>query len=151
MARQVLSDLWWVNGVWGAVNLFPMYPLDGGQALRAALRHWWKDRAETLALLISLGVSLAVSLWMASLQRWWAMIMTGAFALSNISQLLGRQRKSRNEALTMQTIVRVRNKEGARATVGKMRAHQVELHLLVLLERTFREAGWEKEADETAA
>lgn len=33
----LFNDLLWVNLTWGAVNLFPIYPLDGGQAMRYLL------------------------------------------------------------------------------------------------------------------
>ena len=35
--RRVLSDIVWVNVGWGILNLMPMKPLDGGNALHALL------------------------------------------------------------------------------------------------------------------
>ena len=32
-ARELVSDLLWINIAWSALNLLPIWPLDGGQAL----------------------------------------------------------------------------------------------------------------------
>lgn len=36
--HQLVDQLLWVNVGWGVLNLLPIYPLDGGQALEAGLR-----------------------------------------------------------------------------------------------------------------
>ena len=41
ITSTVVGDLIWVNVGWSLVNLLPMMPLDGGNALRAALSMKW--------------------------------------------------------------------------------------------------------------
>lgn len=45
-ARAILGDFVWASGIWGVVNLVPILPLDGGQALRAVLRMISPARAD---------------------------------------------------------------------------------------------------------
>jgi stage IV sporulation protein FB len=51
----------WINVVWGALNLLPVWPLDGGQVVRAALVEIAGDNGYALARLVSLVTSGAVA------------------------------------------------------------------------------------------
>lgn len=53
LAREALGFLFWINLVWGILNLFPIWPLDGGQISRDFL-DWLVPRN---GIFISLGLS----------------------------------------------------------------------------------------------
>lgn len=66
---QLLRDILWVNVGWGLLNLLPLYPLDGGQALSAGLRALAPVRGERVALMISIAVAIGAA-WVAISARW---------------------------------------------------------------------------------
>lgn len=78
MLTLVVRDLLWVNVGWGIVNLLPLWPLDGAQALKGGLELVMPGRAERVVLMISVGtaaVAGAVALsfgwvWGALLPAW---------------------------------------------------------------------------------
>ena len=57
--QGVLGDFVWASGIWGAVNLAPVLPLDGGNALQAVLGMIAPARAEQGARLVSAIAGLA--------------------------------------------------------------------------------------------
>lgn len=63
IAWTVIEDLLWVNIGWSIFNLFPMMPLDGGNALRSALSlRWGRLRATRWAATTGLIVGVALAL-----------------------------------------------------------------------------------------
>jgi stage IV sporulation protein FB len=58
--KFTLYYLIWINGVWGLMNLFPVFPLDGGQICREIIR--WKSsrHGDVLALTISIYTAIAL-------------------------------------------------------------------------------------------
>jgi Zn-dependent protease len=58
----------WINSFWGLLNLLPLWPLDGGRIAVEVGAALLGRRGQTLALLLSLAVSLlllvVVLLWM---------------------------------------------------------------------------------------
>ncbi len=55
---RILAMTVWVNFVWGAVNLLPVLPFDGGQVLSAALGPTRQRLTATVSLLFGLAVAL---------------------------------------------------------------------------------------------
>lgn len=89
----------WVTTYWGLMNLLPVYPLDGGQALRAWLEKTNGERGLLQSLWISVVVGGAVAA-MALLGRGglWLAILYGWCAWSSYQaiQSLGRPRWARD-------------------------------------------------------
>src|SRR5262249_24538182 len=57
LAKAALVDLFWINLIWGILNLFPIWPLDGGQISRDFL-DWLLPRNGAP---IAFGISLALA------------------------------------------------------------------------------------------
>ena len=57
------ANLIFVNLVWGIFNLFPVFPLDGGQVSRELCEAKWRGRGLQIALKISVGVAAAVVIY----------------------------------------------------------------------------------------
>jgi Zn-dependent protease len=78
LLATVLRDLIWANVGWGIVNLLPILPLDGAQALRALVRERAKDRTDDRIRIVSTvtaagacGVALERGMiWAAFLALW---------------------------------------------------------------------------------
>lgn len=68
----------WINLLWGALNLLPMLPLDGGKIMRSLLQAATRGRGEMAAQYVSVGVGAVVALmafranwpWLALLSAW---------------------------------------------------------------------------------
>jgi Zn-dependent protease len=58
---EAVNNLLFVNFYWSLVNLLPVYPLDGGQILRACLAHRRGALGRTCALQISIGVAASIA------------------------------------------------------------------------------------------
>jgi Zn-dependent protease len=58
--RGFLDDLWLVSIFWALLNLIPVFPLDGGQMLAAAMG----PRRRRMMLQISIGIAVMGALWL---------------------------------------------------------------------------------------
>lgn len=56
------------NLFWTVLNLLPILPLDGGQLLRLTLERWWGVRGIRYALVASIAIALAMSIFFLSRQ-----------------------------------------------------------------------------------
>lgn len=61
-ARDALRAFLWVNVGWGALNLLPILPLDGGRILQATLVTLWGEPGGRAARVLSLVLGVAVGL-----------------------------------------------------------------------------------------
>jgi Zn-dependent protease len=60
----LMFDLLQINLFWGLINLLPVFPLDGGQVLRAALTHTRRDGfRESLMVSIAVAAVIALLAW----------------------------------------------------------------------------------------
>lgn len=86
--RAALLGLTVLNLFWGVFNLLPIYPMDGGQALRfgLAMRMPWRS-AVTTSLAISIVVGAVLAVWIATLGQLFAAVLIGYFAWRNWSEL----------------------------------------------------------------
>ena len=57
---HMIGDLLWINVLWGAVNLLPIYPLDGGQVSREVCILGQPQRGMILSLQISMFAAAAM-------------------------------------------------------------------------------------------
>ncbi|HTJ84635.1 MAG TPA: hypothetical protein VL400_23105 [Polyangiaceae bacterium] len=79
----VLTDLVMVNLGWGLLNLLPILPLDGGQALDALLRRAGIADAAARTRQVSIGVAAAGAALALVLGAWDLVLMGGALAAYN--------------------------------------------------------------------
>jgi len=83
----MIWNLLWINILWGAVNLLPIYPLDGGQVSRelCQLSH------PSEGLILSLRISMIAAIGMAIVGIFWqsllVVLMFGYFAYSSYKNL----------------------------------------------------------------
>lgn len=94
MARIAVILLIEVNLYWGALNLLPMMPLDGGNAMAHGLGAVMGEKGMTLAHYISLVVALAAGLFAWSFgYGWWPVLLAGMFAFQNIRAVMPAQKQ----------------------------------------------------------
>ena len=53
VASSFVFDLLWVSLLWGIINLFPIYPLDGGQIARELFQLWHPREGIRYSLMLS--------------------------------------------------------------------------------------------------
>ncbi len=64
LALSFLDALLWINIVWGVLNLFPIWPLDGGRVAREVLTLLMKpSTGVVVSLVISAVVAAGLALW----------------------------------------------------------------------------------------
>lgn len=64
LVRYTLAVLWYVNLVWGLVNLLlPVFPLDGGRIVGELFVRYDRRRGAERAELLSIGASGAIAVW----------------------------------------------------------------------------------------
>jgi Zn-dependent protease len=108
LKRAILSDLFWINLVWGLVNLLPIWPLDGGQISKDVFAILSPRNGASIAL----GISMVLSGLMALnslvvmnggklLPSWvpagglWTVLMFGYLAVGSFMALQEEQRRGR--------------------------------------------------------
>jgi Zn-dependent protease len=62
--ERMIDDLLWVNILWGLINLFPVYPLDGGQFFREVLTLFNPRDGVRQSLMLSIGTAIALAVFM---------------------------------------------------------------------------------------
>ena len=85
--RLALADLLKINLVWGILNLFPLWPLDGGQILGAGLGMVSPRNGMRWAHVVGLLVAGAIAVWLATLSDWWMALWFGYFGFINYQML----------------------------------------------------------------
>ena len=64
VTATVVNDLLWINIFWSLVNLLPMMPLDGGNALRSGLSiPFTRYKATRWASMVGAGIGALLALW----------------------------------------------------------------------------------------
>ena len=92
LGQQILVDLIFINLGWGILNLIPMYPLDGGQSLEAALQLAKVKRAEQVTSAVGVVLAAGVGVWAVQRGRFLLLLIVVFLAMTNISRLRpGRQ------------------------------------------------------------
>lgn len=82
-ATLVVANLLWVNILWGAVNLLPIYPLDGGQVARELFTLRNARRGIVVSLWLSLVVAGAMAAWGLSQRLIFVAFLFGFLAYGN--------------------------------------------------------------------
>ncbi|MBI5532704.1 MAG: tetratricopeptide repeat protein [Deltaproteobacteria bacterium] len=85
VARAV-KDLLWINLGWGAVNLFPVIPLDGGNVARMVLGSEEEGYIRALYVSVVVGPLVAVAAYLSGLV--WAAMLFALFSMSAVRQLI---------------------------------------------------------------
>ncbi|KAA0233016.1 MAG: hypothetical protein JJLCMIEE_03108 [Acidimicrobiales bacterium] len=116
----ILSAIVWVNVGWGALNLLPVLPLDGGNVMAAALEAVQGSKGRRTAAAVSVAVAVAGAVLAVTYQLWFAAMFAAFFALMNYRQLqAGRQRRELND-------LQVRAERAVRAVMSGDRAKGIE-------------------------
>lgn len=82
---KLLEWLVAVNFIWGACNLVPMLPWDGGNALHGALDHLTKGRGLRPTAVVTIITALAIAglIFFYAPGRWWPLLLCGlSFAIA---------------------------------------------------------------------
>lgn len=91
------SYLLWVNVAWGAVNLVPLLPLDGGHVMAAALDAATKGRGRLASQVVSIAVAIGLcvaAVWL----RWpWVALLAAWAGTSTFGGLRETRAESRDE------------------------------------------------------
>jgi Zn-dependent protease len=82
-------DFLWVSVGWGLVNLAPIRPLDGGQALEAVLGGLGARRPRRIAGLVSVGAGVLLAVIALGSGWVWAGALSGILAYNNAQELRG--------------------------------------------------------------
>jgi Zn-dependent protease len=62
--KVAIRDLLWINLVWSIFNLFPIWPLDGGQIMRQLARKFMPRHGEQRAMLASVAFAVIIGVLM---------------------------------------------------------------------------------------
>ncbi len=86
--NELLSNLFFINILWGVINLLPIYPLDGGHVARELCLFGADSRTGMiLSLRISIFTAIAMALVGLSSQSLFVVLMFGYFAYSSYKTL----------------------------------------------------------------
>lgn len=83
VVRNFVNDLLWINLWWGVFNLFPIWPLDGGQMTGIALGMVNPRNGVRWGHVVSLLTAGSLAIWKASDHDWVAAVWIGYFGLVN--------------------------------------------------------------------
>lgn len=98
--RMFVGDVLWSSVFYGALNLLPILPLDGGHVLQLLLKHRWPKKGDDYANVVSVVVAAAVLVVAVVYQAWWLGFLLIFLAWSHAAKLreLWQQRRDRGSA-----------------------------------------------------
>ncbi|HVA50517.1 MAG TPA: site-2 protease family protein [Pirellulales bacterium] len=86
--NRFIIDLFFVNILWGCINLLPIYPLDGGQISQEVLNHYNPANGTRQSLMLSIFTAVGMGVVMlAKLEDYWLALLFGLFAYTNYQAL----------------------------------------------------------------
>jgi Zn-dependent protease len=91
LANQFVSDLVWVNLVWGAFNLLPMLPLDGGQVMEAVFSAVTGGKGQRAALYVSVAVGVCAAVLAVVFRQKFGMfgaLLAAVFVAQNVRAIM---------------------------------------------------------------
>lgn len=91
LADFILTQMIFVNLVWGLVNLLPVLPLDGGQICRDVCTSISPHRGMEASLVIAIAVGAAVAVFALRQQQLYMGILFGMLAFENFQELQRRR------------------------------------------------------------
>lgn len=77
----------WINLGWGVLNLLPVLPLDGGQIASTAAVALYGPKGNSIALVISLVLTIALGIWSVINSQIWMALLAIILTISNIRGL----------------------------------------------------------------
>jgi stage IV sporulation protein FB len=80
---RLIAELVYVNFAWGALNLLPMLPLDGGNVMAQILNAVRGGRGERPARIISIGLAAAATAVAVAMRAYWSAFLAGSFVMIN--------------------------------------------------------------------
>lgn len=87
MTLIALEVFVYLNVLWSALNLLPIFPLDGGQLLRELLRLFRRRNPERTSVLVSIVVGLAAAGLALSVQEYWGAAIAAYLVFVNWGSL----------------------------------------------------------------
>jgi Zn-dependent protease len=90
-ANLLITNLLYVNALWGLVNLLPIYPLDGGRVARELLTLRNPRRGIIRSLQVSIGAAALVALYAISQEQWFTCLMFGVLGYGSYQALAAYQ------------------------------------------------------------
>ncbi len=102
-ANDLLLNLFYINILWGLLNLLPIYPLDGGQVARELFTLWMPPhRGIVASLWLSVIAAGGIAVYFAQsagggLGSWWPVLMFGLLAYSSFQTLQAYNGSRRNQ------------------------------------------------------
>ncbi|HVJ88660.1 MAG TPA: M50 family metallopeptidase [Labilithrix sp.] len=87
LVGHTVALLLFVNVYWGAFNLLPMLPLDGGNVLRTGLTALSDKHGEKIARVVSVMVALAIGVVAVRGRQWWMLYLGALFGFQNVQAL----------------------------------------------------------------
>jgi Zn-dependent protease len=91
LVALALGDFMWISVGWGLINLVPILPLDGGQALEAVLGAAGVARPQHVTRVVSLVAGGTVVVVAFAWNLMWAALLAGLLAYNNAQRLRGLQ------------------------------------------------------------
>ena len=90
LLAEAAEDVVWVNLGWGVLNLLPMMPLDGGNAMRAVFGLIKLGDPELLARGLSIAVGLAVGALAIHSGALWPLLLVAMYTMQNVAGIRAR-------------------------------------------------------------
>lgn len=84
---RMLGNLLLINVLWGAINLLPIYPLDGGQISREVCQLSDSRRGIILSLQVSMVAAIGMAIVGLSWGNWFVVVLFGYLAYSSYTTL----------------------------------------------------------------
>jgi len=138
----VVQRLLWVNLGWGALNLLPLQPWDGGLAARTLLIRVSPRRGETIADVVTLALGASLAIAAVAYGWYWAAYLAGIGPVQSVANLRRRrQRCSLSEAWAAWDDGRLDEARAMSAAIvdhaadDTLRAEALEIVILVALRR----------------
>jgi membrane-associated protease RseP (regulator of RpoE activity) len=87
LGNAALSDLYLINVWWGIMNLFPIWPLDGGQITMVGLSMLNRRKGRRWGHVVSLLCAAGLALFMFRWQQLWLVFLFGYLGFLNYQML----------------------------------------------------------------